>query len=181
MAIRELVIFPDERLRHATQVVRAFTAELARLAEDMLETMYHHQGVGLAAPQIGVAEKIFVVDVSESRQQPMVFVNPQILDKQGMSEYEEGCLSVPNYYAKVCRPATIQVRAQNVRGEDFTLTAEGLFATCIQHENDHLNGGLFIDYLSKLKQSRAEKKVAKWQIDHRIERPQRASSQALNA
>lgn len=161
MTILNLVVYPDERLRHTTKMVEKFDGELKKLTADMLESMYHHKGVGLAAPQIGKALRVFVVDVSDGRNEPMVFINPQILSKSGSNEYEEGCLSVPDYTAKVVRPKIVSVRAQDINGQEFSLNADELLATCIQHEFDHLEGKLFIDHISKLKRQRYETKLAK--------------------
>lgn len=165
MSILNLVIYPDPRLRRATLEVKKFDAPLKTLVADMIETMYHYKGVGLAAPQVGEALRLFVVDVSENRDQPQIYINPTFLEKNGQNVYEEGCLSVPSYYANVTRPATVRLRAQNLQGVWFEQDTDGLLATCVQHEHDHLEGALFIDYLSKLKKNRAEKKVAKWKMD----------------
>lgn len=162
MAVLELVVYPDERLRQTTKVVEKFDQELKTLVADMYESMYAHKGVGLAAPQIGKSLRLFVVDVSDERNQPQVFINPQILEKsKTTNEYEEGCLSVSDYTAKVKRPKTIRVTAQDVNGKPFTIEADELLATCIQHEYDHIEGILFIDHISKLKRQRYDSKLQK--------------------
>jgi peptide deformylase len=155
--------YPDPRLRTKAEAVRTFDAALQQLAEDMLETMYAAPGVGLAATQVNVHQRILVADVSEAHDRPQVFVNPEILSREGLAVREEGCLSVPGVFDEVERAARIKVRAQDVKGETFELEAEGLLAVCIQHEIDHLDGKLFVDYLSELKRQRIRKKLEKEQ------------------
>jgi peptide deformylase len=164
MTIRPLVILPDARLRVVSEPVPAVTDEIRRLAEDMLETMYDAPGVGLAAIQIGVPKRVITMDVSksESERQPLVLINPEILwSSEEKRTYEEGCLSIPEYYEEVERPDRVRFRYTNLQGESVEQDADGLMATCIQHELDHLNGVLFIDHLSKLKRDRVVKKFAK--------------------
>jgi peptide deformylase len=164
MTIRPLVILPDARLRVVSEPVDRITDEIRRLADDMLETMYDAPGVGLAAIQIGVPKRVITMDVSksETERQPLVLVNPEILwlsDEKRV--YEEGCLSIPEYYEEVERPDRVRFRYTNLAGETVEQEADGLMATCVQHEIDHLNGVLFIDHLSKLKRDRVVKKFAK--------------------
>ncbi|ADZ72073.1 peptide deformylase [Polymorphum gilvum] len=164
MTKRDILIIPDPVLRqHCEPVVKVDDA-IRKLADDMLETMYAAPGIGLAASQIGVLKRLFVLDVAKEDQPraPMVFINPEIVwASEEMSVYQEGCLSIPEYYEEVERPASVRVRFFNRDGDEQELQADGLLATCIQHEYDHLNGRLFIDYLSKLKRDRVVKKFAK--------------------
>ncbi len=153
--------YPDERLRTQAQPVTRFDAALQQLAEDMLETMYAAPGVGLAATQVNVHQQLLVADVSEGHDDPRVFVNPEILSREGIAVREEGCLSVPGIFEEVERAARIKVRALDVRGQGFELEADGLLAVCIQHEMDHLGGKLFVDYLSELKRQRIRKRLEK--------------------
>jgi peptide deformylase len=164
MTIRPLVILPDPKLRLVSAPVPEITDDVRRLAEDMLETMYDAPGVGLAAIQIGVAKRIVTMDVSktEGERHPMVLVNPEILwSSEEKRAYEEGCLSIPEYYEEVERPDRIRFRYTTLDGESVEQEADGLMATCVQHEIDHLNGVLFIDYLSKLKRDRVLTKFRK--------------------
>ena len=161
MTVLTVLQYPDERLRTVAQAVPAVTAEIKQLVKDMLETMYDENGIGLAATQVNVHKRVVVIDISENRDEPMVFINPEIIAKSGDTEYEEGCLSVPQSYAKVERAAAVTVKAQNEKGDWFELQAEGLLAICLQHELDHLVGKLFIDYLSPLKRDRIKKKLEK--------------------
>lgn len=161
MTVLTVLHYPDERLRTVAQAVPAVTAEIKQLVKDMLETMYDENGIGLAATQVNVHKRVVVIDISENRDEPMVFINPEIIAKSGDTEYEEGCLSVPQSYAKVERAAAVTVKAQNEKGDWFELQAEGLLAICLQHELDHLVGKLFIDYLSPLKRDRIKKKLEK--------------------
>jgi peptide deformylase len=164
MTIRPLVILPDRRLRLVSEPVREITDEIRRLAEDMLETMYDAPGVGLAAIQIGVPKRIVTIDVSkdEDERHPMVLINPEIVwSSEETRIYEEGCLSIPDYREEVERPDRVRVRYRNLEGETVECEADGLLATCVQHEIDHLNGVLFIDHLSKLKRDRIAKKFTK--------------------
>ena len=162
MSILQILEFPDSRLRKIAQPVTVFDEELEVLTKDMLETMYEAEGIGLAATQINVHKRLLVIDVSENRDVPQVFINPefQIVEDE-LSEYDEGCLSVPGFYETVSRPRMVRITAQDVTGEKIELTAEGILATCIQHEIDHLNGKLFVDYLSTLKRHRIRVKLEK--------------------
>ncbi|HZF26142.1 MAG TPA: peptide deformylase [Steroidobacteraceae bacterium] len=153
--------YPDSRLRTKAQPVKSFDAALRQLVADMLETMYGAPGVGLAATQVDVHQRLLVADVSEVHDRPQVLVNPEILSKEGVAIREEGCLSVPGIFDEVERAARIRVRAQNVEGQQFELDTDGLLAVCIQHEIDHLDGKLFVDYLSELKRQRIRKRLEK--------------------
>lgn len=164
MSIKPIVLLPDAILRKPSEPIERFDDELARLASDMTETMYDAPGIGLAAVQVGVLRQMLVVDVSkdEDNQNPEVFINPTIVQESDeRSIYDEGCLSVPEYYAEIERPAAIKVNYLDLSGKQQTIEADGLMATCLQHEIDHLNGVLFIDYLSKLKQNMVIKKFTK--------------------
>ena len=164
MTIRPLVILPDARLRLASEPVGPVTDEIRTLATDMLETMYDAPGVGLAAIQIGVPKRVVTIDTSkdENDRQPQVFLNPEIVwSSEEKRVYDEGCLSIPEYYGEVERPDRVRVRFRDLDGAEREIEADGLLATCIQHEIDHLDGVLFIDHLSKLKRDRVVKKFAK--------------------
>ena len=164
MSIRPLVILPDSKLRLVSEPIKDVTDEIRRLAEDMLDTMYDAPGVGLAAIQVGVPVRMVTMDVSKSEEerQPMVLINPEILwASEEKRVYEEGCLSIPEYYEEVERPDRVRFRYTTLGGETIEQDAEGLMATCVQHEIDHLNGVLFIDYLSKLKRDRVTTKFKK--------------------
>ena len=161
MAIRTILHYPDPRLRQVARPVATVDDEIRRLVDDMAETMYAAPGIGLAAVQINVALRVVTIDISESRNALQVFINPQILQRDGKQVFEEGCLSVPGIYDEVERAQHIRLRALNRDGQPFELEAEGLFATCIQHEIDHLDGKVFVDYLSRLKQTRIRKKLEK--------------------
>jgi peptide deformylase len=164
MTIRPLVILPDSKLRLVSEPVPSVTDDIRRLAEDMLETMYDAPGVGLAAIQIGVPKRVVTMDVSktEGERHPVVLINPEILwSSEEKRVYEEGCLSIPEYYEEVERPDRIRFRYMNLQGEIIEQDADGLMATCVQHEIDHLNGVLFIDHLSKLKRDRVITKFKK--------------------
>ena len=161
MAIRTILHYPDPRLRQVAVPVIAVNDEIRQLVDDMAETMYAAPGIGLAAVQINVPQRVVIIDISETRNALQVFINPEILQKDGKQVFEEGCLSVPGIYDKVERAQHIHVRALNRDGHPFELEARGLFATCIQHEIDHLDGKVFVDYLSRLKQTRISKKIEK--------------------
>ncbi len=163
MAKLEILHFPDSRLRTRAQPVETVDAEVRRLVDDMFETMYAAPGIGLAATQVNVHRRVLVVDVSEEKNQPLTFINPEILDRQGTEEMEEGCLSVPGFYEKVRRAERVRVRALDRDGKAFELETDGLLAVCIQHEIDHLDGKLFVDYVSSLKRQRIRKKLEKAQ------------------
>ena len=162
MAVLDILEFPDPRLRTRAKAVADVTDETRELIDDMFQTMYEAPGIGLAATQVNVHQRLIVIDVSEERDQPLVFINPEVevLDTEE-GEYDEGCLSVPGFYETVSRPRHIRVTALDRNGEPFTLEPEGLLAVCIQHEIDHLEGKLFVDYLSTLKRSRIRKKLDK--------------------
>jgi peptide deformylase len=159
--ILPILEYPDPRLKKVASPVTVFGPEIERLVRDMAETMYEAPGIGLAATQVDVHRRVIVIDISETRDQLRVFVNPELLEAEGEAECEEGCLSVPGYYDKVTRAANIRVRAQNERGETFELATDGLLAVCIQHEMDHLLGKVFVDYLSPLKRARLAGKFKK--------------------
>jgi peptide deformylase len=164
MALREILIVPDPRLKAVSKPVARVDDELRALMDDMLETMYAAPGIGLAAIQVGVPERVIVMDIAKQDEPkaPRYFVNPEILWKsEETAPYEEGCLSVPEIYDEVERPARVRIRYLNYQGETVEEDAEGLFAVCIQHEMDHLDGVLFIDHLSRLKREQAVKKVKK--------------------
>lgn len=161
MAKLEILHFPDPRLRMQALPVPVVDAAIQQLIDDMFETMYAAPGIGLAATQINVHQRLLVVDVSEDKDQPLAFVNPEILMRDGVEEMEEGCLSVPGIYDKVQRAERIKVRALDRDGKPFELETDGLLAVCIQHEVDHLDGKLFVDYLSSLKRQRIRKKLEK--------------------
>ncbi len=161
MAIRTILHYPDPRLRQVAQPVTTVDDEVRRLVDDMAETMYAAPGIGLAAVQINVAQRVVVIDLSETRNALQVFINPEIMERDGKQVFEEGCLSVPGVYDEVERARHIRLRALDRNGQPFELEAEGLLATCIQHEIDHLDGKVFVDYLSRLKQTRIRKKIEK--------------------
>ncbi|MFT6550101.1 MAG: peptide deformylase [Zhongshania marina] len=162
MAVLEILEFPDSRLRTVAKPVKDVDDRVRQLIDDMFETMYDAPGIGLAASQINVHEQIVVIDVSDDRSEPLVFINPEItVIDQDTFEYDEGCLSVPGFYETVVRPQHIRVKALDRNGEPFEMEPEGLLAVCIQHENDHLLGKLFVDYISPLKRNRIRSKLEK--------------------
>jgi peptide deformylase len=161
MALLPILRYPDPRLQKLAAPVLSVDEAIRKLATDMAETMYAAPGIGLAATQVDVHKQVIVMDISEDRSELHVFVNPQILFRSGEQVCEEGCLSVPGIYDKVTRSERVTVRALNLRGEVFELEAEGLLAVCVQHEMDHLDGRLFVEYLSRMKQSRIRAKLAK--------------------
>ncbi|MEX1664166.1 peptide deformylase [Zhongshania arctica] len=162
MAVLEILEFPDSRLRTVAKPVETVDERVRNLIDDMFETMYDAPGIGLAASQINVHEQIIVIDVSEDSSEPLVFINPEINVLDGETfEYDEGCLSVPGFYETVVRPQHIHVKALDRNGEPFEMTPQGLLAVCIQHENDHLLGKLFVDYISPLKRNRIRGKMDK--------------------
>lgn len=163
MSLLNILHFPDERLRTIAKPVEVVDDRIRRLIDDMFETMYAAPGIGLAATQVNVHERLLVIDVSEHKDQPLVFINPEITLRDGEQEMDEGCLSVPGYYETVRRAERIHVRALDRDGRPFEADAEGLLAVCIQHEIDHLDGKLFVDYLSQLKRHRIKKKIEKQQ------------------
>ena len=161
MAKLEILEIPDERLRTIARPVEVFDEALGRLVDDMTETMYSAQGIGLAATQVNVHKRLLVLDVSEGQNQPRVYINPEIVESEGSETCEEGCLSVPGIYAEVTRAETIRVKARNPDGSSFEEQLDGMQAICLQHEIDHLDGKLFIDYLSPLKRRMLTKKLEK--------------------
>ena len=161
MAILEILHFPDPKLRNKAKPVVAVDDKVRRFVGDMFETMYAAPGIGLAATQVNDLRRIVVIDVSEEHNAPLCLINPEIVEKEGEEVMEEGCLSVPDVFEPVTRADKIKVRALNTDGDSFELEADGLLAVCIQHELDHLEGKLFIDYLSKLKRQRIRKKLEK--------------------
>ena len=164
MALRDILILPDKRLRKVSEPVKKIDAGIRKLIEDMLETMYDAPGIGLAAIQVGTAKRVVTMDLAkkEEPKNPLVFVNPEVVwTSQEKATYEEGCLSIPEYYGDVERPAQVKVKFLDLEGTPREIEANGLLATCLQHEIDHLNGILFIDHLSKLKRDRVTKKFAK--------------------
>jgi peptide deformylase len=164
MTIKPLIILPDPLLRQVSQPVERVDSELNQLVDDMLETMYEAPGIGLAAVQVGVPRRLLVIDLAKEGEEPapLVFINPKIIrSSDERSVYEEGCLSIPDYYAEVERPATITVTSLDRSGKEVTTEAEGLLATCLQHEIDHLDGVLFIDHISRLKREMVIKRFTK--------------------
>jgi peptide deformylase len=164
MALREILKLPDKRLRLVSEPVKRIDAGIRALVEDMFETMYGAPGIGLAGVQIGVAKRVVVMDLSkkDDAHRPLVFINPEITwESKEKSTHEEGCLSIPEYYEEVERPNEVKVNYLDLEGKTHEITANGLFATCVQHEIDHINGVLFIDHISKLKRDRVTKKFIK--------------------
>ena len=159
--ILEILKYPDKRLRTVAKAVENVNSEIKKQVKDMYETMYDAPGIGLAATQVNFHQRLIVVDVSEECNEPICLINPEIIEKNGEIEWEEGCLSVPNYYESVKRANEIKVSALNELGQSFEIEATEMLAVCIQHEMDHLNGILFVDHLSKLKQKRLKKKAEK--------------------
>ena len=166
--------YPDPRLRTKATPVAVFDEALRRLVDDLLETMYGAKGVGLAASQVDIHKRLLVLDVSETRDQPMVLINPQILSAEGRVPGEEGCLSLPGIYDKLERAARIRVRALDRHGKPFEIDAEGMLGVCIQHEMDHLDGKLFVDYLSELKRQLIRRRLQK-------ERKQRSTGSEIRS
>ena len=166
MAILQVLHFPDERLRQKAPPVARIDEDIKRIAADMLETMYDEGGIGLAATQVNIQRRIAVIDLSEEKNQPLYLINPEIIRTDGKEIMREGCLSVPGYFDVVERAERIEFRYQTLAGETVTTETGGLFAICVQHEIDHLNGRLFIDYLSPLKRQRLKKKIGKLEKRH---------------
>ena len=164
MAVLDILEFPDPRLRTRAEPVERVTDDTRALIDDMFETMYDAPGIGLAATQVNVHQRLLVIDISEDRAEPLVFINPEVevLDPE-LGEYDEGCLSVPGFYETVNRPQRVRVHALGRDGQPFSRELEGLLAICLQHERDHLDGKLFVDYLSPLKRQRIRKKLEKTQ------------------
>ncbi|HMM47861.1 MAG TPA: peptide deformylase [Thiobacillaceae bacterium] len=176
MAILDILHYPDARLHTVARPVAEVDARVRKLIDDMAETMYAAPGIGLAATQVDVHERVVVIDVSESHDALRVFINPEIIARSGTEESEEGCLSVPGIFDKVKRAERVTVRALGRDGKPFELEADGLLAVCIQHELDHLDGKVFVDYLSNLKRSRIKTRLAKQAREHRPDAaPVRAS------
>jgi peptide deformylase len=171
MAIRTILEFPDPRLRTRAQPVARFDADLHRIVDDLLETMYAAPGIGLAATQVDVHQRLIVIDISADRNDPLILINPEILTREGEIATEEGCLSVPGYFDEVKRAARIRVRAHDRDGNVFERDYDDMLAVCVQHEMDHIDGKLFVDYLSSLKRERVRKKLEK-------ERKERVASSA---
>jgi peptide deformylase len=161
LSILTILEFPDERLRKKAAVVKTVDDKIKKLADDMLETMYQSHGVGLAATQVDVHQRVIVIDISEEKDGPLFLINPEVIEKDGIKESEEGCLSVPGFFEKVERAEHIRVKALNREGQYFEFEARDLLAVCVQHEMDHLNGKLFVDYISTLKRQRIKKKLEK--------------------
>ncbi len=161
MSILTILEFPDKRLRSVAREVTQVDAHIRTLVDDMLETMYAAKGVGLAATQVNVHKRVIVMDISEAKNEPICLINPEIIETIGVEESEEGCLSVPGFFEKVSRAERIKVKALNRDGEAFELEAGDLLAVCIQHEMDHLQGKLFVDYLSAFKRNRIKAKLEK--------------------
>ena len=161
MSVLQVLTFPDERLRTVAKPVAEVTPEIQTFVDDMIETMYDEEGIGLAATQVDFHQRIVVIDVSEERDAPMVLINPEIIEKRGEDGIEEGCLSVPGARGLVPRAAEVTVKALNRDGEEYTFEADDLLAVCVQHELDHLDGKLFVDYLSPLKRQRIKQKLEK--------------------
>lgn len=161
MAILNILHFPDQRLRIRAAPVPQVDASIRRLVDDMFDTMYDAPGIGLAATQVNVHQRVIVIDVSEEKNEPRVFINPELISRDGVERMDEGCLSVPGVYETVERAEKVKVRALNRDGQPFELEVDGLLAVCIQHEMDHLEGKLFVDYLSSLKRERIRKKLEK--------------------
>ena len=163
MALLPILHYPDPRLNKVANKVEVVDERIRKLVNDMAETMYAAPGIGLAATQVDVHERVLVIDMSEDRNDLRVFINPEIVEQRGEAENEEGCLSVPGVYDRVRRAERVKVRALDVQGEPFEVEAEGLLAVCIQHEIDHLEGHVFVEYLSRLKQQRIAAKMKKQQ------------------
>ncbi len=161
MAVLKILEYPDPRLRKKAAVVEAVDNAIKKLVEDMLETMYQAPGIGLAANQVNVQKRVIVIDISETRDNPLVLINPELITSGQDVKGEEGCLSVPGYFEPVTRKDRVLVKALDEQGSKIELNADGLLAVCIQHENDHLEGKLFVDYLSSLKRSRIRRKIHK--------------------
>ena len=161
MALLEILHFPDPRLRNKAMPVDQVDDAIRQIVDDMFETMYHAPGIGLAATQVNIAQRIIVIDISKDKSEPLCLINPEILSRSGEEEMEEGCLSVPGYYETVRRAEKVKIGALGRDGQAFELEADDLLAVCIQHEIDHLDGKLFVDYLSPLKRQRIKKKLEK--------------------
>ena len=163
MSALNVLIYPDERLRTVCQPVAEINDEIRKIVDDMFETMYKEEGIGLAAPQVNIQQRIITIDLDSENSNQIVLINPEILESSGETGIEEGCLSIPGFRGLVPRKEKVTVKALNRDGNEFTLEADGLLAICIQHEIDHLNGVLFVDYLSPLKRNRIKDKLIKLQ------------------
>jgi len=161
LSVLTILEFPDERLRKKASEVKVVDGNVKKLVDDMLETMYLAKGIGLAATQVNVHQRIVVIDISEGKDNPLCLINPEIVEKYGNEESEEGCLSVPGFFEKVKRAESIKVKALDKEGQPFEIEANELLAVCVQHELDHLEGKLFVDYISSLKRQRIKKKLEK--------------------
>jgi peptide deformylase len=161
LSIRTVLEFPDRRLRTKAKEVTVFDQAIKKLVADMIETMYEAKGVGLAATQINEHQRVIVIDVSEEKNEPLCLINPEIIEKEGIEESEEGCLSVPGFFENITRAEHVKIKAQDKEGEPFEMEAGELLSVCIQHEMDHLEGKLFVDYLSPLKRRRIKAKLDK--------------------
>ncbi|KGD79600.1 peptide deformylase [Tatumella morbirosei] len=161
MSVLQVLHFPDERLRTVAAPVKEVNKDIQRIVDDMFETMYAEEGIGLAATQVDIHQRIIVIDVSENREQQLVLINPELLEQSGETGIEEGCLSIPEQRALIPRSERVKIRALNRDGEPYELETDGLLAICIQHEMDHLMGKLFVDYLSPLKRQRIRQKLEK--------------------
>lgn len=161
MSVLTVVLYPDEKLATVCEPVAEINEELNRFIDDMFDTMYEHEGIGLAAPQVGVLKRVITIDIEGDKTNPVVLINPEILESSGETGIEEGCLSIPGHRALVPRKEKVKVKALNRQGEDIIFEADGLFAICIQHEIDHLNGVLFVDHISSLKRQRIKEKMQK--------------------
>ena len=161
MSALNVLIYPDERLRTVCQPVAEINDEIRKIVDDMFETMYKEEGIGLAAPQVNIQQRIITIDLDSENSNQIVLINPEILESSGETGIEEGCLSIPGFRALVPRKEKVTVKALDREGKEFTLNADGLLAICIQHEIDHLNGILFVDYLSPLKRQRIKEKMQK--------------------
>jgi len=178
VSLLDILFYPDPLLRRTAAVVPNVDGEIAALIDDMFETMYEAPGIGLAATQVNVHQRVVVIDVSDQNDTPLTFINPQILMSEGVGEMQEGCLSIPGVYETVKRPADVRIGAIDREGNPFEMDADGLLAVCMQHEIDHLDGKLFVDYLSVLKRNRIRKRMEKWirdgaDPDDLPERPER--------
>ncbi len=171
MSLLDILLYPDKQLRRQAAPVAEVDARIDKLVGSLFETMYAAPGIGLAATQVDVHEQVVVIDVSEDNDSPLVLINPNLVDSHGSAETQEGCLSIPTIYETIARPANIHVQAIDRHGNPFELEADGLLAVCIQHEIDHLNGKLFVDYLSPLKRNRIRKKMLKLARDEETDGP----------
>ncbi|MAK14255.1 MAG: peptide deformylase [Proteobacteria bacterium] len=163
MTIRKILTFPDPKLREVAKEVTEFNSDLKSLAEDLIETMYEFKGIGLAAVQIGVNKRVIVADVSEEKKEPFIFINPtiRILNEDEKGGYDEGCLSIPGFYEEVVRPTQVEISFQNLSGKKEEIIPEGLLGVVVQHETDHLDGKLMVDYISSVKRQRIRSKLLK--------------------